>query len=297
MKITKLPESRTVWAEFDSVNDLMSADYSESELTGSSYSLDYILDFDKKYKSRDAWAYGAYSREESYNMITKGYLNEKASIAYEKAINRLGIKDADTYNIAPVARRRRRRNEYDGEICIDSYLAGSTDYYRKVSKVRTQDRIVRVIINLVYNGGTSAEMFMEYNIKAVSSVEKMLREGKIVEVYGAFTGLGTFKDRSFKNALILTKIKEADRGRDLRRMKSACLTAFARKAIFRSPQLVAAKLGISVSEGLGEPINTTQNEDQLNRMIKEAAKQMQSEVVFFDGTSERGINGVSSKNL
>ena len=296
MKITKLPESKTVWAEFDSVNDLMSAKYDESKLISSEYSLKNIMDFDKL-GGQDKWAYGQYSKEESYNMITKGYLNEKASKAYEKARNNAGAKDSDTYNIAPVARRRRRRNEYEGEICIDSYLAGSTDYYRKVSKVKTQDRIVRVIINVTYNGSTSAERFMEYNIKAINSVEKMLREGKIVEVYGAFTGLGAFEDQNFKNAMILTKIKEADRGQDLHRMRSACLISFARIAMFRAPQLVAAELGISISRGLGQAIYTSQNEGQLNKFIKEAAKQMQSEVVFFDGASEKGINGVSSKNL
>lgn len=293
MKITKLPQSKSVFGVLDGFKEVFDPKYDNVKVVSDRYEAASR----RSENYTDNWSLGNDKWGDAKNQIEKGYLTDRNNKSYEKTLAK-AKGDMKPEAIAPVARRRRRRNEYDGEVCIDSYLAGSTDYYRKVTRVRTQNRVVRVILQGSFNAGTSAEDFQRYNAAGIAQAERLMRQGKIVEVYMAFSGAGFIECLDgYEHMFALVRIKEADRGADFMRMRSSSIVAASRYGLFRAAQLICHEIGGRSDIGLGSSINTFQNREMLNKFIKEASEVLQSEIVYFDGSTAEGREGIKSTEL
>ncbi len=242
--------------------------------------------------SNDDWAFGEdISGKETWEMLMKGRLSEKIQKKYDE-IKSVFKRETPI----PSVKRRRNKNEYDGEICIDSYLANDPSYYRKVKRVSSKTRSIRVLVNVGYNCSNSAETLFKNVKHAINRVENLIKNGYLVEVYAVScsTNLGTDQ---FKNLFTLIKIKESDKPIDFYRLQTAVLPGFFRSALFRAKNVINDLYQAEMDSGLGEPINTQQHVDLLKSTLDQLENQFGSKFIYFDGSTEEGKKGIESNSV
>ncbi len=235
----------------------------------------------------DEWAFGkGISGKETWEMLMKGRLNSSLKKKYDETS--FSFKREA---ILPSVKRRKRKDEYDGEICIDSYLANDSSYYRKVRRVSSKTKSIRVLINVGYNCGHSAEELFKNVKSSIKKVENLIKSGYIVEVYAAdFTK--DFGRKPFDKLLILIKIKESDKPLDCFRLQTAVLPGFFRSAVFRAMNIINDLYEVEANSCLGEPVNIKQNRELLNSILTHAKKQLNSKIIYFDGSTKEGLKGI-----
>jgi hypothetical protein len=267
---------------FKNPTEVMSRSYENIELVSpESYcgNLNQITDSE--------WAFGSgISGKDTWDMLIKGRLNSSLQKSYNQHSCKISFNSK-----LPSVKRRRLKNEYDGEICIDSYLSSDPFPYRKVSRVKSQDRAVRVLVNVGYLSSTSSKELLDYISKAIKKVEGLIKKGYLVEVYASSTSTDTGVGQ-FKNLFTLLKIKESDKPMDLYRMQTAILPGFFRSAIFRAKNIVNHLYNAGIDDGLGRSVNTKNNKELLQYTLEKLKNIVGGKFIYYDGSTEEGIEGI-----
>lgn len=190
-------------------------------------------------------------------------------------------------------RRRRRKDEFDGEICVDTYMSGDPMYYRKVRRVSARDRMINVVINVAAHCGHDSHELMKFYVKTVSKVKKLVENGYMVQVYGACF----VKDlNDVERVTILNvKLKEADKPMDVQRVMTLGHIGFFRHMLFNFMHMSSYEnCKVSPCGGLGQPISSDQNQHLLNECLENLSRETESNFKYFDfGT--QGQEGIEYK--
>lgn len=237
--------------------------------------------------SDDEWAYGpGISAKDTWDMLIKGRLNKNLQKVYNDHSCKIKFNAK-----LPSVKRRRLKNEYDGEICINSYLSSDPFAYRKVSRVKSQDKAIRVLVNVGYLCDTTSKDLLKHVSKALNKVENLVKRGYLVEVYATNTSKDVGEGR-FENLFVLLKIKESDKPMDLYRMQTAILPGFFRSAIFRAKNIVNHLYDAGISSGLGRSVNTLNNKEMLLPTLQQLKNIIGGKFIYYDGSTEQGMEGI-----
>ena len=281
MKITELKKSRTLLIEADSVYAVANDTDLDAAIIKNEGRMDYLSFSHPKYKEKQdtKWRYGREWKDDPANaqrLLSGGQTDEIA----ESMIENAHIPDAEmNRTVQNVQRRRRRRNEYDGDLDIDAVLDGNPMYYSKVSRVNTKKRVKRVILNISANAGVSERQISAGIAKSVARILLMMKESYLVEVYATYISQNIYSGSSdFNNAVVCVRIKEANKPMDEQRLKTSVYPAMLRYFMFRSAfygsKYMVEKLdqkSARTTGGLGQPTNTQQNPGLLKDILKDLA--------------------------
>lgn len=280
--IYKKVDESTSCVILENPTEVMSKKYDNINLiTDSNYAgnLDQISD--------DEWAFGDFGAKETWKMLINGDINETIKKKYEK----YKTKEKPVTILSSV-KRRRKKNEFDGDICIDSFLSGDSSYFRKTNKVNSKSKGIRLIINIGYNCGNESEKLFENVSKALNKLELVVKLGYRLEVYAASLSTNVGRDE-FKNLISMIILKESYQPIDMVRLKTVTLPGFFRSAIFRAENIINHQYDAEISSGLGQPINTQQNFNLLKSILKKTKFVLGDEkIIYYDGATDKGIEGI-----
>lgn len=239
------------------------------------------------------WAMGDLSLSDCKDMFFKGQPHPSVDQKIKEASNSGRNKG---YNEKyQSARRRRRKNEFEGDICIDTYMSGDSAYYRQVTKVKAQDRMINVVINVSAHSGNSEEFLFEAYSEIISNIEKLLMQGYMVQVMAVAVKQNTFNEKS--DDVFAIVLKEDNKPIDKGRLKIIAHTSFYRVFMFNAYHYANTKDSSKngLNWGYGQPINTQQYEDKLQGMLTELSNVENKSFRYYDAFNTSGMEFKNGK--
>lgn len=169
---------------------------------------------------------------------------------------------AGIYDAGVMKRRRRRKNEYDGDINIDAYMAADPNVFTKTTKVDKKGKRVVCLLNLTFPASVSSQEVTRIMVKISTKIISLIKSGYTVEVQGLFVTEKPFYSTEGKNAnmdLIVTHmIKEARAPLDMERLMCAAHSSYLRVNMFRAAAISGYhfRKDIRLMSGIGKVIDS-----------------------------------------
>ncbi len=225
-------------------------------------------------------------------MHKEGQLNE----AWKKKILTEKTAQGRLNEQMPIMRRRRRKNEYDGDICIDTYMSGDPMYYRRTTKVSTQQRIINVMVNVSAHCGVEASTLRKAYSAITNNIKELIRRGYLVEVTHADFAYGGAETGKKTIDLTLCKIKEANKPLDEARLLTMAHPSTLRVLHFNAINRMAKLYHeTSPSYGLGQPINQEINKGLLPQVLQSLFDSTGRNYRYYDLKCTEGLEVENGK--
>ncbi len=239
----------------------------------------------------DEWRFGRYEDKpaEVVKAIIQGNPHADLLGKAEKVLTSAPMGKGQTM------RRRRRKNEFDGEIDIDAYMSGDAAYYRKVNRVSSKARVVNVMLNIGANAAWEESELEKAYIKIFQNIYTMLKQGYLLRVSVLMPSKGGFEKMPKGNNWILINMKEGDKPADFARLITACYIGFFRSTMFRAMNYIAQKNETETTWDLGQPLSYDQNEGELLDCMKDFKSLKQEDFMYFDVVKTDGIKASEIK--
>lgn len=234
-------------------------------------------------EDREEFKCGSYGKE-SLEDLQKGK-------AGQRLLDLVQAKEgAEQAGAAMKRKRRRRKNEFDGEVDIDSYLSGDPQYYRKVERMKRSSKGVSVLINMSQPGRVSADDVAKLVLNAMNVAYGYAQKGIAVEIKTIVLSCEAIEG-SKKLVGWINTVKPGNRPFDISRLYSVVYPAYFRVYGFRSFGVAANLIGEEIKGDLGIPVTsllakTVPDEINMN-MIKEAPG-VDQEAIYFDSEITEG---------
>ena len=200
-------------------------------------------------------------------------------------------------------RRRQRRNEYDGEINLDAYMASDPNFYTKVERVKRKDKKITVLVNTCYGGNISASEITSDMSRVFAKVNNLIKQGFNVEIYagmvagGGWQKTGATEKTTPSTSAALVIVKEANMPIDRERFMCMAHSSFLRLVLFRAFSCGASIYNQSFrpTTTLGSVING--NDGRCAEWLSTVLDGMinTDKVLYFDSVFLEGIEITSPK--
>lgn len=246
-----------------------------------------------KSDTKDTWRFGkewAEKPQDNLRWMREGFLDEKM-IDYRNKSKDYVDPSAGTF-IGQQNRRRKRKNEYDGDFNFDAIMSGDPQIYTRVNKVNTKARAKRVLINTTVSAHTETKDYVNAMVKAMNFVNYLTRKGYLTEVYACWLSAGGWTKTLYSDAIMGIRLKDGNMPFDRQRLYTICYPSFFRHSLFRAMGVGAQaqrdffdQKNCVPDYGLGHVINNKSNTDRLKAYTKEISKQMfggDDSVVYLD---------------
>lgn len=170
-----------------------------------------------------AFNFGAFNAEDCIKRITEGNA---------EFIPPTGAA-TPTQEARQTVRRRKKRNEFDGNICIDSYLSGNSNVYiEKVKRTAEESAPVDIYLNLGANCKVKADELQKFYNDIIKETYLLVLAGKMVNLYAFTVGLKVYKNGN--HLIARTQLKESGQPTDYKKIAVLIYPAFYRHVFFKA---------------------------------------------------------------
>lgn len=149
----------------------------------------------------ESWTYGRYGNLENWvEAVTLGKALPGDRDAFEKLRGKIDARMRENLDFVPDARRSFRYADQGDRICVDRYLLGESECWKRAKKRPSRRRFLRLGIDPSGNCKRKDSEFQEVLAAAVAAIDILIERGYSVELLGmyhtswgnraAVTGLG-----------------------------------------------------------------------------------------------------------
>lgn len=235
------------------------------------------------------WRYGEYkTAENTAEALDFGKPLEKHYKLYQSILDDLYNKHPELHELEGRARRSKRRrsyNDFDGEVCIDRYLAHNDVCFERMTKRATQSPSVRINYYQPTSGATDAKEFLN-GIAHVCAIATIVQAAGLCVRVDLVCALNSLQD-GFDHSAFKVVLKDYEEDLDIARLLSAGASGLFREYLFSALKSIANN---RVGYGLGRAVNRDQIQSVFNPIFE-------SDIDVFgnDGFHKEGIAEVIDK--
>lgn len=287
--------SKTAFAFFDGVQELYSEKV-EPFMKGKQFNFQHPDKWEGDLSNAD-WVFGTKDKEECKDRLEK-LLRGEVPQSYIDRIEKV-LPKVKQFGAGQVKRRRKRRNEFDGDFDLDAVMAGDPRFYSKVTKVNRMQKTTSIIINVSASAMVTAREIQEKMTQVISNVIAIAQTGATIDVT-VVAGAAVSIDRDNNNNRVWVGYKLHSAGERFTPEKLyPLLTSYIlRTAIFRGYIVGTAKMqgredNKEVDTCLGQPMTTALNEGFLEEDIKTLAEYLKTDFQYYDMHTEQGKEGIN----
>lgn len=264
----------TLIAIADSFREVYS-DYFEEQISKnelykrSSYGTPDVLELD-----RIDFAFGTNDREKAEQAFDD--MMNLVPPAYSfKSLNATGER------LQTVKRRRKRRNEFDGEFCLDSVMSGDPRFYTKTTKVSRKDKTMSVLINISASAGVSAETIKKKLRVIIEKIDAYHNKGLQLEIAVIANGCNTFRNSS-KHCISGVTIHKAGQAYNKNKLYTVMHEHILRTVLFRMYIMTGQIHNKEVRGSLGTPIHAEMNKEHLQTVLDDYKSTLNTDFIYYD---------------
>lgn len=217
---------------------------------------------DQNKKTNDDFNFGSFKAEECIKRITEG------NAEFEQPTGTA----TPTQETRQTVRRRKKRNEFDGEICLNSYLSGNSNVFvKKIKRTAEQSAPVDIYLNIGASCKVKAGELQNFYNDIINETYNLVLAGRMVNLYAFTVGLKTYNNGN--HLIARTQLKESGQPTDYKKIAVVIYPAFYRHVFFKafhaSKFLTADQYGYPMhdAEIVKEALNTAFPET-VNRELK-----------------------------
>ena len=187
----------------------------------------------------------------------------------------------DAGRTTTVKRRRKRKNEFDGEFDLDAVMSGDPRYYTKTTKVKRKDKMISILINLSASASVKSSVIQKKLVTVIEQIDAYHNMGMQMEIaiIMPLKGLYSGSNKLAINGLFVHKAGQAY---NKNKLYVVLHTHILRTALFRMCYANAEMSKEVAGFGLGQPIHNEMNKDKLNQILDDYKKVVNTDFVYFD---------------
>lgn len=294
-KIHDNKESKTAFVFFDGVQELYSEKI-EPYVEGKRFFYKHPEKWEGGFGSAE-WVFGTKNLTECKSRLEK-LLRGEVPQSYIDRIED-ALPETKQFGAGQVKRRRKRRNEFDGDFDLDAVMAGDPRFYSKVTKVKRMQKTTSIVVNVSASSAVSASEIQTKMTQVISNIIAIAQTGATIDVTAVAAACnGIDEDNSDNRVWVGYKLHSAGERFSPAKLYPLLTSYILRTAIFRGyvagcATMQGRKDNKRVSGSLGQPITTKLDANFLKTDLPILAEYLKTDFQYYDMSTEKSRQGIN----